>query len=335
MRRLHGSIQKLDRDRWRVFATVHDETGASRRVSKTVSGSRNDEERVLDSMLGMEGARRDRPFKEVVEAYLDHARARVDDGRMARSTLEGYEGKLRRTVVPALGSVVASEVTAQRVQRFLDSLRTDRAATFRVLRVVLNWAYRAGYMPERVSDHVEPVRQRTGTVRREDVYDRDEVAAILAHPMETPLKTAVVLALSCGLRRGEICALEWSELRRALHRGQAGVGQGNAQDARLRRVAHGSQVGAGLPRRPALRGVDGRDAAGTCDRPVAPPVVRLGAPPPPRRARGALHPLQEPAPHVAVDGLRGHRRHKGREQARKALVGLRHRAVLRPRLRCR
>lgn len=211
MRRLHGSIQKLDRDRWRVFATVHDETGASRRVSKTVSGSRNDAERVLDSMLGMEGARRDRPFHEVVEAYLDNARARVDDGRMARSTLEGYEGKLRRTVVPALGSTMASEVTAQRVQRFLDSLRTDRAATFRVLRVVLNWAYRAGYMPERVSDHVEPVRQRTGTVRREDVYARDEVAAILAHPMETPLKTAVVLALSCGLRRGEICALEWDD----------------------------------------------------------------------------------------------------------------------------
>ena len=211
MRRLRGSIQRLDRDRWRVFATVHDEDGASRRVSKTVQGSRNDAERVLDSMLGMEGARRDRPFGEVVEAYLDNARARVDDGAMARSTLEGYEAKLRRSVIPALGSVMASEVTAQRVQRFLDSQRKDRPATFRVLRVVLNWAYRAGYMPERVSDHVEPVRQETGTVRREDVYTADEVAAILAHPMETRLKTAVVLALACGLRRGEICALEWSD----------------------------------------------------------------------------------------------------------------------------
>lgn len=211
MRRLRGSIQRLDRDRWRVFATVHDETGASRRVSKTVSGSRNDAERVLDSMLGMEGARRDRPFSEVVEAYLDHVRARVADGRMAASTLQGYEGKLRRSIVPALGSVMASEVTAQRVQRFLDSLGRDRAATWRVLRVVLNWAYRAGYVPERVCDHVEPVRQRTGAVGPGDVYTRDEVAAILALEMEPALKTAVVLALSCGLRRGEICGLLWGD----------------------------------------------------------------------------------------------------------------------------
>ena len=211
MRRLRGSIQKVGTGRWRVFATIHDETGMARRVSKTISGSRGDAERVLDSMLGMDGARRDRPFHEVVEAYLDYARQRVDDGRMAVSTYDGYEAKLRRSVIPGLGNLMASEVNPARVQRFLDSQRKDRPATYRVLRVVLNWAYRQGYVPERICDHVEPVRQETGTVRREDVYSPAEVAAILAYPMPDALKTAVVLALSCGLRRGEICALEWAD----------------------------------------------------------------------------------------------------------------------------
>ena len=211
MRRLRGSIQRLGPDRWRVFATIHDEEGTPHRPSRTVQGTRADAERVLESMLESDGARADRRFSEVVEAYLAHARARVETGRMAESTLRGYEAKLERSIVPALGRLMASQVTSARVQSFLDSLRSDAPGTFRVLRVVLNWAYRNRYVPERVMDHVEPVRQKTGAVPSDGVYTPDEVMALLDCPMPVGVKTAVVLALSCGLRRGEICALTWND----------------------------------------------------------------------------------------------------------------------------
>ena len=211
MRRLRGSVQKVGRDRWRVFATVHDDTGAARRVSKTVDGSRGDAERVLESMLEMDGMRADRRFSEVVDAYLDHAQARVDAGTMAASTLDGYRRKLTRSILPGLGRRMVSEVTPPVVERFMASQRKDAPGTWRVLRVVLNWAHRNRYMAERVSDYVAPIRQETGVVGPGDVYSADEVAAILDHQMDGRLKTAVVIALSCGLRRGEICGLEWSD----------------------------------------------------------------------------------------------------------------------------
>ena len=211
MRRLHGSIQKLDRDRWRVFATVRDDEGRPSRLSATVSGTRADAEAELERLLGTDGMKRDRRFSEVASLYLADAERRVSAGTLAASTLAGYRQKLSRSILPALGRAMASEVTTARVQRFVGSLDSDAPGTYRVLRAVLNWAYRNGYVRERVCDRVEPVRQRTGAVGPGDVYSPEDVAAILAHPMDGSLKTAVVLALSCGLRRGEICGLLWSD----------------------------------------------------------------------------------------------------------------------------
>ena len=211
MRRLRGSIQKLGKDRWRVFATVRDDEGHPRKLTATVAGSRMDAEAELERLLGTEGMRRDRPFSEVVALYLAEAQRRVEDGTMAESTLNGYRQKATRSILPALGRVMVSEVTPARVQRFLGALRSDAAGTWRVLRTILNWAHRNGYVAERVCDRVEPVRQRTGAVGADEVYTADEAAAILSHSMEPALKTAVVIALSCGLRRGEICALTWDD----------------------------------------------------------------------------------------------------------------------------
>lgn len=211
MRRLHGSIVKLGKDRWRVFATIRDDDGRKSRPSMVVAGTRSDAEDALERLLGNDGMKRDRRFSEIVKLYLADAEKRVKDGKMAESTLEGYGKKLSKSIVPRLGRSMASDITPARIGRFLDGLEADAPGTWRVLRVVLNWAYRNGYMAERVCDRVEPIRQRTGVVEAEDVYSADEVAAILAHPMDTRLKTAVVLALSCGLRRGEICGLVWGD----------------------------------------------------------------------------------------------------------------------------
>ena len=211
MRRLKGSIQKLGPNRWRVFATVKDERGVSRRVSKTVEGSRSDAERELEKLSGQDGTRADRPFGEVLDLYLEHCESRVKANTMARSTLDGYRAKVEHCMRDELGRVKCSELSVARLNRFIDSLEKDRRGTFAVLRGVLNWAFRNGFIATELSRRMEAVPQGNPSVGPDEVYTADECAAILNHPMPDDLKTAVVIALSCGLRRGEICGLLWDD----------------------------------------------------------------------------------------------------------------------------
>lgn len=335
MRRLRGSIVKLGPNRWRVFATIHDDEGRTHRPSEVVEGTRADAEDALERLLEGDGLKRDRRFSEVVRLYLKDAERRVENGKLAESTVDGYRRKLSKSILPALGRVMCSDMSPARIERFLDGLERDRAGTWRVVRVVTNWAYRNGYLAERVCDRVEPVRQKTGAVSIDGIYTAREATAILEHPMDGKLKTAVVIALSCGLRRGEICALEWGDY-----------------DGEMIHVSRA--WGKDCPKTPGsvARLIVPRWARDYLDplRSEGPMVgmapnavteawrrlwftwdhrLRDDAP------EDAIHPLQEPAPHVAVDGLRGHGRHKGGEQAGAACQRVHNRAILRPRQRCR
>lgn len=211
MRRLRGSIKRLSRDRWRVWATVHDEEGIARRVSKTVEGTRADAEAALDRLLERDGLHPDCRMSDAIDAWLAHCAARVADGTLAESTLEGYRQKVEHRIRPELGRTACRELSVAQLNRFIDSLESDKRGTFAVLRQVLNWSYRNGFLSDELARRMEPVPTPKPSVGPSDVYSAEECTAILNHPMPDALKTAVVLALSCGLRRGEICGLEWRD----------------------------------------------------------------------------------------------------------------------------
>ena len=211
MRRYKGHIEPY-KGGWRVFATIHDAYGRSRRLTKVVRGSRREAERVLARLLDEEGRAPDERFSEVLSAYLEHAQARVRNGSMSPTTYRGYESNVRVHIEPALGAYRMKDLTPVRVNSFLDGLETSRASVYRTLRLVLRWAFRQGLADTDVMARVEPMEQPAPHVGEADVYSAEEVAAILTSPkIEGPFKTAVVIALSCGLRRGEICALDWED----------------------------------------------------------------------------------------------------------------------------
>lgn len=210
MRRLKGSIQKHGK-RWRVFATLHDAEGNPRRVSRVVDGTRADAERELARMLGADWTH-DATVADLLDAYLSHAGARVGAGEMAQSTYDGYVSKIERSIRPGLGWVPCPELTSARVNTFMDGLKRDRSGVWRVLRLVIRWGIRNGYVASDALSRAQPVKSPPPKVRKEEIYDAAECEALLNMEMPAKLKTAVVLALSCGLRRGEICGLVWGDL---------------------------------------------------------------------------------------------------------------------------
>ena len=153
--------------------------------------------------------------------------------RLAKSTLNRYEGDMRRTWLPALGKVDISLITRRDVQAVLIDLPTKSYAqhALRSLSAVLTQAVREGHLS------TNPLRdggfELPGDVGAKDVsgvdYSEDPFAAIegsqtvwdaqtvirALEPMRgVPLETCWLAMVGAGLRREEALALLWKDVRR-------------------------------------------------------------------------------------------------------------------------
>ena len=209
MRRAQGSVMRHG-DGWRVFATLHDGLGGTRRVSRVVRGNRRDAEKALQELLKDDYNHNCRDFSDICDLYLADCDARVERGELQPHTAADYRKYVERRIRPALGRY--REPSASQVRHLLDGLRRGRHPVYATLRQVCNFAERRGLMSSNPMRRVDapPAPKLAG---REDVYTAAEVADILAALVGEPewFRRAVAIAIGCGLRRGEICGLDGSD----------------------------------------------------------------------------------------------------------------------------
>jgi integrase len=210
-----------------------------RRHRKTVYGQT---EREVLQKLGQLRAARDRGIDLLapswtvgrwLDAWLSEIKA--FDGTRPR-TLERYRGLADRYVKPVIGGVRLDKLTPAHVQRLVMETRNSRtsrgtapsAATLRhvykLLRNLLGDAYRMELVTRNVATQVKapPLARQ----RRPDLSIA-EAKRLLRVIEGERLEAFYVLALTTGLRRGELLALRWDDLdlasrqldvRRALQR---------------------------------------------------------------------------------------------------------------------
>jgi len=146
-------------------------------------------------------------------------------GRVRPTTYRGYEYLIRCYALPALGEVPLSELSPLHLQRLYSSLlspeRRLSAGTVLNLHLVLTQALgqavRWGICASNPAKGAQPPRPR----RPEPVV----VDQVLARRIVTSLEGSAVelpgmVAISTGMRRGEILALRWADLHPDLSRAQ-------------------------------------------------------------------------------------------------------------------
>lgn len=210
MRRATGSIVKHG-DGWRVHATLHDQFGKPRRVSRVVHGNRKQAERVLRELMEDDYRPEARTIAEVCKMYIRHCEARNRAGELESSSLRGYRSNIERHILPELGDIQLDRLSPSQIRGFVDSLEKNRNSVFRTLRQVMKFAEREELVSVSPVSKVKPPKGRPPAVRREDVYTPEEVAEIIRREKPEQLEIAVAVALGCGLRRGEICGLDWDD----------------------------------------------------------------------------------------------------------------------------
>lgn len=146
-------------------------------------------------------------FKEVAEEYLENAR-----GKVASTTYDRYLDALERDVYPEYGNTPMTDVTEAEVKRFLKvaselAAKRGRSLTNSGLLVVkavmsnvINYAGAASGL-----EKAEIVMDRTAY---EELTPQElEMICLKAKHNHCPEMLAALLSIFCGMRTGELCAL--------------------------------------------------------------------------------------------------------------------------------
>lgn len=153
--------------------------------------------------------------KLTVEKHLerwlrDYAALNVD-----AKTFEDYETVVRRHIAPSLGRIPLEKLRSLEIQRlYRQRQETLSASRVRLIHVVFHQALEKAVKGRLIAWNLvdgvkppKPPKHRTG-----NVYDADQVNALLEESRASVIHIAVVLGVHTGMRLGEICALKWEDV---------------------------------------------------------------------------------------------------------------------------
>jgi integrase len=151
--------------------------------------------------------------KTTVGRLLDEWLENLDPA-LKLNTVEVYTKRVDKQIRPALGTIRLDELKTHTIDLFYTKLLSEGLSArsvqlvHSVLRAVLQQGVDWDWLPVNPAVRARPPK----VVKTEKVaLTATQVAAIYAAAVE-PVKVAIGLAATTGMRRGEVCGLKWSDI---------------------------------------------------------------------------------------------------------------------------
>lgn len=160
-----------------------------------------------------------------LDSWLDHVSTRV-----APRTHERYAEIARKNLAPLLGQATLTKLRPDQIAAaYAKALKSGRRTggglsprtvhhMHRILKQALALAVKWGVLTKNPAASVDPPKVERISMK---ALDAAQTAHLLAHFRPTRMYVPVLLAVLCGLRRGEVAALTWRAVN--LERGQMAV----------------------------------------------------------------------------------------------------------------
>lgn len=222
---MKGHIRRRGDRSWAIVIELDRDplTGKRRQKWHTVNGTKRDAERRLAELLHqMATGEYIEPTKLTVGEFLRRWLQDYAQGAVRRTTLDSYRWLIEKHISPALGHIPLSHLKPLDLQRFY----AQKSATGRLdgrgglaprsvqymhglLREALGSAVKWEVLSRNPAESVDPPRRE----RREmQVLDIGDVQAFLEAARGTRYYALWVVAVTTGLRRGEMLGLRWQDI---------------------------------------------------------------------------------------------------------------------------
>lgn len=215
--RRRGYVGRKGSNTWLVRITLgYDANGKQRSHSETVHGTKAQAEQVLSRLLReIDTGALMEPTRLSVGEYLERFVSDYAAIHTSQKTYERYRGIVRQHLLPALGNVALSKLSPGQLQAYYSqalSLGLARATVRKhhvVVHRALQLGVKQGLLSFNVADRVEPPRPDQTEMK---TFDAAQTARLLREAQGSRVYVPVVLAVTLGLRRGEVLGLMWSDI---------------------------------------------------------------------------------------------------------------------------
>jgi len=221
---MRGSIrQRTEGGSYTCYWETRDPaTGGRVQHSKGGFSSRTKAQKHLNVVVGKVTTGEWRPDKALTvrELLEDHWLPTQQARELRPTTIAGYENAIEHWICPRLGGLNVASLTPGILVDYMAALRSEKSANGRpglsarsvqlaigTLKSACSWAVTAELISR---DPVAGVRRPRSAAPVMKVWSETEARAFLEATKNERLGWVWAIALSRGLRRGELCGLKWS-----------------------------------------------------------------------------------------------------------------------------
>lgn len=220
---MKGHIRERSPGHWAIVIDLRDpETGKRTRKWHSFKGTKREAQIETSRLISaISGGAYIEPTKITVRQFLDRWLEHIKS-QVSPRTHERYGEIVRKNLNPLLGAVVLTKLRPMQISdayaKALSSGRRDgkgglSPSTVRYLHVILKsamgQALRWQILARNPVDAVDPPRIERSAM---NTYDLAQTADLIDATRGTRMTITVMLAVLCGLRRGEIAALRWRNI---------------------------------------------------------------------------------------------------------------------------
>jgi integrase len=215
---VRGSKRELRKGVWelRISTGKNPVTGRYGLISKTFHGTSRAADAALRDLIDQQAPAVDgigATFGQLLDQWLEECE-RLD---LSPTTLRSYRAQIKRTIRPRLGKVPLTALTAKHLDDLYGAMKASGKSTKTIrnhhalIAAALHQAVRWGWVKTNVAERAKPPRVPRTQVSAPSV---EVVRQVIEEAENRDLRLAPLLMLAAltGMRRGELCALRWTDL---------------------------------------------------------------------------------------------------------------------------
>ncbi|MGP8182082.1 MAG: tyrosine-type recombinase/integrase [Acidimicrobiales bacterium] len=216
---MRGSKRKLRPGVWELRVSLGKDpaTGKYRQISKSFHGPARAADDALRDLVDKYGDAQEDGFGATFGQLLDRWLDECERMDLSPTTMRTYRAQVKQTIRPRLGKVVLTRLTPKHLDDLYRQMKEEGRSpkTIRNHHAIISSALHQGvrweWVRENVADKAKPPRVSQRRVKAPSV---EAVRSVIeaAEDRDPRLAPLLMLAALTGLRRGELCALRWTDV---------------------------------------------------------------------------------------------------------------------------